>query len=141
VDGYAAGRAELLGHWSVEHGFHSAMEDEWLLFRPDGTGRYEYLRPWYRERIDFRWRLVGDALMHVEPYLHTVHDEWDDPPRLEQHAVGPGETVGYAVAVNERPLLEQPVRELSVELPFALRAPFAFVRSEEPETDVGTSGR
>jgi hypothetical protein len=131
----AAGRDELHGYWSVEHGFHTAMEDECLMFRPDGTGWYEYSRPWYRERTVFRRRLDGEALIVIEAHLQVVADEANGRTHLEKHAIDLQESARYALAVTARPLLEQPVRELSLELSFALGSPFAFVTAVEPEAE------
>ncbi|MEU4564962.1 hypothetical protein AB0F72_41835 [Actinoplanes sp. NPDC023936] len=130
----AVGPAELLGLWAVDHGFHSVMEDELIVFRPDGSGWCEYQRPWYRVRTNFRWRLAGDALLHVKANLEVVTDEHASPPQRE-HAIDVDETVRVAITVGTRPLLEHPVRELSVELSFNLGAPFAFVAAEESALD------
>lgn len=126
--------AELLGFWSVEHGFDSAMEDEHLTFRPDGTGWYEYLRPWYSGRTLFHWRPAGTGSIRVEAYRRIVSDEGDGPARLEEHAIDRVEIARYAVTVVRRPSLKQRVRQLSVELSFGSGSPFAFVDAEEPST-------
>lgn len=110
------------------------MEDELIVFRSDGSGWYEYQRPWYRVRTDFRWRLADDALLHVKAGLEIVGDEHASPPRQE-HAIDVDETVRVTITVGTRPLLEQPVRELSLELSFALGSPFAFVAADESALD------
>ncbi|MFC5004551.1 hypothetical protein ACFPIJ_42845 [Dactylosporangium cerinum] len=111
------------------------MEDEVLMFRPDGTGWHEYLRPWYTDRTEFRWAVAGVGQIRVEAHRQVVTDEWDGGPQVEEHAISRVEIAGYAVAVAGRPLLEAQVRELSVQLSFVSDSPFAFVRAEEPATD------
>jgi hypothetical protein len=111
------------------------MEDERLMFRPDGTGWREYTRPWHSDRTLFHWGLAGSGLIRVEAHLRIVTDERDGRPESEEHAMNRIETGRYAVTVVERPMLEQPVRELSVEMSLALDSPFAFVGAGEPGTN------
>ena len=81
--------APILGFWSHDHGYHSVMEDEWLVFRDDGTG-------WSAYSVEARYR--------IEP--------------------------------GTRPLLDEPVSLLTVDLPFLqLDGPYAIVERDEPRRD------
>ena len=119
---------ELLGHWSVDHGYHSSMEDEWLFLRPDGTGWYEYLRPSYADRTAFRWEPAGAGRVRVRADEQVTTDESGE----ERTAIEIDETVPYEITTGTRPLLDEPVRLLRIGLPFGLGEQFAFRSAGEP---------
>lgn len=54
--------ADILGSWSHDHLYTSAMEDHWLYFGPNGEGAYAYLRPGFVRGAVFTWRLAGGGL-------------------------------------------------------------------------------
>jgi hypothetical protein len=56
------GDDELVGFWSHDMLYTSAMEDHWLFFRERGEGCYAYLRPGTMRGSVFTWRLDGDRL-------------------------------------------------------------------------------
>jgi hypothetical protein len=123
---------DLLGYWSAEHGFHTAMEDECVMFRSDGTGWYEYARPWYSQFTLFRWRLLGDGRVRIEAHEEVELDEWEGRAKVEYRSIASTADVDYSITMTQRPLLDLPVPELTIGLSFTLGAPFAFVQLDEP---------
>ena len=126
---------ELLGCWSSDHGYHSAMEDEWLVFRADGTGWSAYLRPWFTHAVRFRWSRTGPSTIQVEAFRETELDE-SDGDVVEHTDLDLAVTVDYLVTSGSRPLLHQPVLLLRADLPFLqLRGERALESRSEPERD------
>ncbi|MEV6524096.1 hypothetical protein AB0M43_19275 [Longispora sp. NPDC051575] len=128
-------RGELIGHWSVEHGYHSSMEDEWLMFREDGSGWYAYLRPWYSSVVVIRWLWIRPGIVRVESRREIEVDEAEGNARLERRYIDVSEEVAYAVTLVRRPLVDEPVRELRIGLSHCLGGAFAWVGLDEPERD------
>lgn len=120
--------SELVGFWSVEYGFHSSMEDECLMLRADETAWYVYERPGFREFTLFRWRLVSAGLVEARAYEQVTQDDGE----TQHRPLDTVERVAVSIGLAQRPLLDVPVRELSLRLSFALTAPFAYVRADEP---------
>lgn len=107
------GGDELIGHWSVEHGYHTSMEDEWLMFRADGSGWYAYLRPWFSHIIEFRWTRLDPRVVRVEAYQDIELDEQDGQDQLTRRSLARVEDVACELARAQRPLLDNPVDELA----------------------------
>ncbi|NUT36085.1 MAG: hypothetical protein HOV79_23765 [Hamadaea sp.] len=132
---------ELVGFWSAEHGRPSTMEDECLMFRPDGTGWYEYARLGYSRIILFRWRPVSQGRVRLEAY-HEI--EWSlaaDPAPPRQRRVRRMERLTFQIAEHPRPLLTMPVRVLALrfsfgELPSSGEPAYAFVGPAEPDREI-----
>jgi hypothetical protein len=129
------GGDELIGHWSVEHGYHTSMEDEWLMFRADGSGWYAHLRPWFSHIIEFRWTRLDARFVRVEAYQEIELDEQDGQDQLTRRSLARVEGVACELARAQRPQLDDAVDELRIGLSFCLGSPFALVDRDEPERD------
>ncbi|SDZ51520.1 hypothetical protein SAMN05421684_6067 [Asanoa ishikariensis] len=128
--------SQLVGFWSSDWGYDSAMEDEWLVLRADGTGWRAYLRPWYTSATLFRWALSGPGTLRVDTYREVVLDEWDGREDLAVTRVDQTLEVAYRTEQGTRPLLDSPVSLLTVDLPFLdLGGAYAFADPEEPRRD------
>lgn len=57
--------AELVGLWSAGAGYYDTFSDEWLIFRPDGTGRLVFLNPFDDDSHHFRWRVVEPGVIDL----------------------------------------------------------------------------
>ncbi|MBB5868274.1 hypothetical protein F4553_001653 [Allocatelliglobosispora scoriae] len=126
---------ELVGCWSSDHGYHSAMEDEWLVFRADGTGWSAYLRPWFTHAVRFRWSRTGPAAIRVEAFRETELDE-SDGDVVEHTELDLTVAMHYVLALGSRPLLAEPIPLLAIALPFLqLRGERALESRDEPERD------
>lgn len=94
--------AELIGLWSAGAGYYDTFSDEWLIFRPDGTGRLVFLNPFDDDSHHFRWRVVEPGVIDL---ISNVRQE---PGAGIGQAGGGGNEfdfrgVRYSVAETERP--------------------------------------
>jgi hypothetical protein len=109
--------ADLVGRWSIEHGYHSAMEDEELVFRADGTGWCEWVRPGLSEFTVFRWVVLSPGSIRVVPHRAGRSDSAE----IEEHEVPSAADVDYVVVEETRPLYRgMEVLALRIGLPFAV---------------------
>ncbi|QJX00071.1 hypothetical protein [Frigoriglobus tundricola] len=91
---------ELVGLWSAGAGYYATFSDEWMIFRPDGTGRLVFLNPFDDDSHHFRWRVVASGVIDL------IGSGKREPQGNEQaggsnefHFIG----VRYSVAEAERP--------------------------------------
>lgn len=128
---------ELIGRWSVEHGYHSAMEDEELVFKPNGAGWVAWLRPGVIDFTTFRWRRTGPGRVHLTPTRSAWAEGYaDGGPVLEEHEVPAAVEVEYRLSLGKRPLRDHAL-VLRLDLPFrVLSASFALAGRGTPEADV-----
>jgi hypothetical protein len=109
--------ADLVGRWSVDHGYHSAMEDEELVFRADGTGWCEWARPGVSEFALFGWEVVTPGVLRISP-TRAARAEYEAVVELE---VPDPVDVEYAIVEENRPLYPgMEVLALRIALPFAV---------------------
>jgi hypothetical protein len=127
---------DLIGLWSAMHGYHSAMEDEQLMFRKDGSGWYEYARPSYSEFVLFSWLLENQdrIRLHLHSQIDISEQPGDEFPQSED--LRGEEVLEFQVTAAERPLLEGTVRELRIAPSFIFAGPFSFVRRDEPTSEI-----
>jgi hypothetical protein len=126
--------ADLVGRWSFEHGYHSAMEDEELVFRADGTGWCEWARPGISRFTVFAWTPTGPGAVRVVPNRsacaeHEAVEELEVPEPVD---------AGYSIVEETRPLYPgMEVLALRMALPFAVfRAEsYGLSTRETPEGD------
>jgi len=126
----------LVGFWSSDLGYQSAMEDEWIVLRADGTGWRAYLRPWYTSATLFRWVLSGPDTLRVDAHRAVVLDEWDGRDDLDVTRLDQSVEVPFRIAQGTRPLLDGPVPLLTIGLPFLdLGGEYAFTDPAEPRRE------
>lgn len=126
--------ADLVGRWSFDYGYHSAMEDEELVFRADGTGWCEWSRPELSEFTVFGWEVVGPGVVRIAP-IRAARAEFETIEELE---IPESLDAEYAIVEETRPLYPgMEVLALRVALPFAVfRAEsYGLSRRETPEGD------
>ncbi|HWO64889.1 MAG TPA: hypothetical protein VNO31_33130 [Umezawaea sp.] len=126
--------ADLVGRWSVDYGYHSAMEDEELVFRADGTGWCEWARPGVSEFHVFTWTSTGPATVRIVPN-RAARGEFETIRELE--LPGPVD-VEYAIVEETRPLYPgMEVLALRMALPFAVfpAETYGLSSRETPEGD------
>ena len=127
---------DLIGLWSAMHGYHSAMEDEQLMFREDGSGWYEFARPWYSEFVLFSWSLEDQDRIRLHLHSEVEVSEQPGDEFLQSEDLSSEEALEFQVAAAERPLLDGTVRELRIAPSFIFAGPFAFVRRDEPTGEI-----
>jgi hypothetical protein len=127
--GVSAADAELVGLWSAGAGYYATFSDEWLIFRPDGTGRLVFLNPFDDESHHFRWRVVAPGVIDLigsarrEPKTGGKETGGDN----EFHFLG----VRYRVAEAERPPgTGNRMRELLLDLGVPWPDNFGFVAED-----------
>jgi hypothetical protein len=93
----------LVGRWSVEARYGAtSMEDEELVFKPDGTGWCEYARPIYSRFTLFRWSTSVAGRLRLSPYRVAHSQEGRasgqivDAPRVPRPV-----EVGYRIALED----------------------------------------
>lgn len=126
--------ADLVGHWSVEYGYHSAMEDEELVFRVDGTGWCEWSRPELSEFALFGWEVITPGVVRIAP-TRAARAEFEVIEELEIPEALDAE---YAIVEETRPLYPgMEVLVLRMALPFAVfrNQGYGLIRRETPEGD------
>jgi hypothetical protein len=123
---------DLIGLWSAMHGYHSVMEDEQLMFRVDGSGWYEFARPWYSEFVLFSWLLEDQDRIRLQLHSEVEVSEQPGDEFLHSEGLRGEEVLEFQVAASERPLLDGTVRELHIAPSFIFAGPFAFARRDEP---------
>lgn len=115
--------SDLVGEWSIEVGYYSSMEDEMVIFWPDGAGAIEYARPGFSDWILFRWAHTGPGRVRLSQY--SAFDEEDDEivaiyePPAEIEAT-------YRVAPEFRPLPATDVPVLHLDAPGLLVSSLGF---------------
>ena len=127
---------DLIGLWSAMHGYHSAMEDEQLMFREDGSGWYEFARPWYSEFVLFSWLLEDQDRIRLHLHSEVEVSEQPGDEFLQSEDLRGEEVLEFQVAAAERPLLDGTVRELRIAPSFIFAGPFAFVGRDEPTGEI-----
>ena len=127
---------DLIGLWSATHGYHSAMDDEQLMFREDGSGWYEFARPWYSEFVLFSWSLEDQDRIRLHLHSEVEVSEQPGDEFLQSEDLSSEEALEFQVAAAERPLLDGTVRELRIAPSFIFAGPFAFVRRDEPTGEI-----
>ncbi|HEX6345709.1 hypothetical protein [Umezawaea sp.] len=126
--------ADLVGRWSVDYGYHSAMEDEELVFRADGTGWCEWARPGICEFTVFDWTPTGPGAVRIVP-TRTARGEFEAIVELD---VPEPVDVEYSIVEESRPLYPgMEVLALRMALPFAVfpAESYGLVNRETPEGD------
>jgi hypothetical protein len=129
--------SELVGLWS--HGAlygPGAQSDDWLIFKPDGTGRYEFLNWMLCSAELFHWetprpgvlRFIGDRHLQIAADLRSVEEE----PSL----LGTRE-VAYTITEEDTPARGR-IRVLRLPLEMPMLDRFGFARADltgldEPE--------
>lgn len=121
--------SELIGLWSNDalYGM-GAQSDDCLIFKPDGTGRYEFINWMLCSAELFRWetpqpavlRLVGERHLQVAEDLRSLEDK----PSL----LGTRE-VPYTIGEEGTPRYGR-IRVLRVPLELPLRDHFGFIRAD-----------
>ncbi|MQY25757.1 hypothetical protein [Nocardia aurantia] len=91
---------EIVGLWSVEAGYYSAMEDEVFAFWSDGVGFVEYARPYTSDCIDFRWTRLSAEVLRLEPFRSTYVEDGD----VLEGELPAAEDVTYRIVEEDRPL-------------------------------------
>ena len=126
----------MIGCWSSDWGYDSAMEDEWFVLRGDGTGWSAYLRPWYTHATLFRWVVHRPGTLSVVAYREVELDESGDDDVLDVTPLELSVEAGYRIEEGTRPTLDSPVPLLTVDLPFLqLPGEYAFESGDEPVRD------
>jgi hypothetical protein len=120
---------ELTGLWSHDVLYSpGAQSDDWLIFKPDGTGRYEFLNWMLCSAEVFRWeaprpgilRFIGGHHLQISADFRSV----DAEPSL----LGTRE-VPYTIAEEDTPVYGRiRVLRLSLERPMSDR--FGFLRAD-----------
>ena len=88
----------LVGLWSVGAGYYDTFSDEWLIFRPDGTGRLVYLTPFNDSSHHFRWRVASRGVIDLIGHASSK-EEADTRGSGEFHFLA----VRYSMCEGERP--------------------------------------
>ncbi|MEO6086846.1 MAG: hypothetical protein ABIQ18_27400 [Umezawaea sp.] len=126
--------ADLVGRWSVDYGYHSAMEDEELVFRADGTGWCEWSRPELSEFTVFGWEVIAPGVLRIEP-TRAARAEFE---AIEELELPEPLDVEYSIVEEARPLYPgMEVLALRMALPFAVfrNEGYGLIRRETPEGD------
>ncbi|MEU4315474.1 hypothetical protein [Nocardia sp. NPDC024068] len=104
-------RSDLVGEWSVETGYYSSMEDEFVVFFPDGVGSVEYARPFISNWVLFRWTHIRSNLVRITPYAAFTEEDHEFVAR----EIPQPEEARYRIVSESRPLLDSPVPVLYLE--------------------------
>jgi hypothetical protein len=129
--------SELVGLWSNDALLGpGAQTDDWLIFKPDGTGRYEFLNWMLCSAEMFRWetprrgvlRFIGERHLQISHDLRRVEEE----PSL----LGIREVL-YTITEEDTPVIGR-IRVLCLPLDMPMRGRFGFRSAdltglEEPE--------
>ncbi|MFC8530914.1 hypothetical protein [Nocardia sp. NPDC057227] len=101
---------DLIGTWSSDYGYHSSMQDEELVFRPDGEGSVAYARPGSSDCVLFRWTPSGP-----DSVLLTPHRSYrDENGAITERDVPAAAAFHYRLEQGIRPLLDHPLPVLVV---------------------------
>jgi len=94
----------LVGRWSVEARYGAtSMEDQELVFKPDGSGWCEYARPFYSRFTLFRWSVPAVGRLRLSPYRAARSQEGRAGGRIVDAPSVPGPVeAGYRVALEDR---------------------------------------
>jgi hypothetical protein len=132
--------SELVGLWSNDALYGpGAQSDDWLIFKPDGTGRYEFLNWTLCSAELFRWetprpgvlRFIGERHLQISDNLRSVEEE--------PSVLGNREVL-YTITEGETPANGR-IRVLHLPLAMPMRDRFGFCRAdltglEEPKFEL-----
>src|SRR5262245_28578351 len=94
---------ELVGVWSAAEGYLGHASDERLIFKPDGTGRVEFLNWGFCSADFFRWRVVSSGVLDLIGYrcLQRGGEDYESVVEAEStfHFTG----VPFSISEAERP--------------------------------------
>ncbi|MCX4098301.1 hypothetical protein [Nocardia sp. alder85J] len=107
---------EIVGLWSAEAGYYSAMDDEVFAFWPDGTGFVEYARPYVSDCVDFRWTRLSPGVLRLEPFRRTFVEDGD----VFASEVPAAEDAAYRIDLEDRPLEEAPMLAMYLAASFVM---------------------
>ncbi|MFC8045542.1 hypothetical protein [Nocardia sp. NPDC057353] len=101
---------DLIGTWSSDYGYHSSMQDEELVFHPDGAGSVAYARPSSSDCVLFRWSPSGPDSVLLTPH------RWyrDENGEITEQDTPVAAELRYRVEQGIRPLLDHPLPVLVV---------------------------
>ncbi|UGT64334.1 hypothetical protein [Nocardia asteroides] len=101
---------DLIGTWSSDYGYHSSMQDEELVFRPNGEGSVAYARPGSSDCVLFRWAPSGP-----DSVLLTPHRSYrDENGAVTEREIPAAAEFRYRLEQGIRPLLDHPLPVLVV---------------------------
>lgn len=122
--------AELVGQWSAGAGYYDTFSDEWLIFRPDGTGRMVFLNPFDDDSHHFRWRVVAPGVIDLIGNAHSKSesaDEQSDQGSNKFHFHG----LRYSIVETERPpATGERIRELRLDIEMPWPDSLGFVSGD-----------
>jgi len=131
---------QLIGLWSVDILYGSAAaSDDLLIFKPDGTGRYEFinLRLCWVDR--FQWKVIRDGIISIigDRCLTVAADEKSIEEEESQFGV---QELHYEISEEQTPSGKR-MRILRLPLKSPMANCFGFVRTdlvglEQPEFDL-----
>ena len=107
---------ELIGVWSAGAGYYSTFSDEFLVFRPDGTGRMAFLTVASASIDTFRWVIVQPGVIDLigERCLESLNDEGSTETPSDFRF----SNVAFTVSEEERPPgTDQRMLVLRIDLP------------------------
>jgi hypothetical protein len=107
---------EIVGLWSVEAGYYSAMDDEVFAFWSDGVGFVEFARPYVSDCVDFRWTRLGPGTLRLEPFRRTYVEDGD----LFDGEIPAAEDAVYRIVSEDRPLEDGPMPVMYLAASFVL---------------------
>lgn len=121
---------ELFGLWGADPGYYRGSPGhDGLIFKPDGTGRYEFIN-WMLCSVDvFRWETIrpGVILIRGEQYLQIA----EDLKSLEETPSRFGEQeFQYEITEENMPPSGESFRVLRLPLEFPMKNCFGFERSD-----------
>src|SRR5579883_579328 len=95
--------SELIGLWSNDalYGM-GAQSDDWLIFKPDGTGRYEFLNWMLCSAELFRWETPRPGVLHLVGQRHLQISE-DLKSVEEQPSLLGTREVPYTIVEEDTP--------------------------------------
>jgi hypothetical protein len=121
--------AELVGLWSSNDLYGpGAQSDDWLIFKPDGSGRYEFLNWMLCSAELFRWetprpgvlRVIGERHLQISDDLRSIEEK--------QSLFGTQE-LPYRIAEESTPSGKR-MRTLRLPLKMPMRDCFGFRRAD-----------
>jgi hypothetical protein len=124
---------DLIGLWSADARYGpGAQSDDWLIFKPDGTGRYEFSN-WTLCSADlFRWDIPKPGVVRISTDRRLQLS--DDCRSVEEVASPFGEQeVEYRIAEEDTPSGKR-MRVLRLALNGAMTNCYGFGRRELDES-------
>jgi hypothetical protein len=136
---------DLIGIWSADQMYGpGAQSDEVVIFKPDGTGRFEFLN-WTLCSADlFRWEVLSPGLLNMVGYRCLELNE-DASQVVEASSTFQHFSIAYRIADEDTPSSKR-MRVLRWQLPRPYPSHLGFVRRdlagyEEPRFDVEAGGQ